>query len=248
MAYNREFTNQLLQRLENNQTHKQYKSETYFYNIIASGNLDEIKAIIANAKDVEEYENIDYGKLSEDPLQNAKYHVAISTALVTRYCINQGLDPEIAYTMSDVYIQKMDKMTTRKDVTTLHSNMLLDFTKHMAELPKQNVYSLQTIEAMNYVRRHYTDDINVESVADALRINRSYLSKLFKKNTGISLGEFIRKERIKAAANMLEFSDYSASEIAEYLHFSSQSHFIQCFKKEIGCTPAQYRNTSHPSI
>ena len=126
--------------------------------------------------------------------------------------------------------------------------MLLDFTKHMAELPKQNVYSLQTIEAMNYVRRHYTDDINVESVADALRINRSYLSKLFKKNTGISLGEFIRKERIKAAANMLEFSDYSASEIAEYLHFSSQSHFIQCFKKEIGCTPAQYRNTSHPSI
>ena len=132
MAYNREFTNQLLQRLENNQTHKQYKSETYFYNIIATGNLEEIKAIIANAKDVEEYENIDYGKLSEDPLQNAKYHVAISTALVTRYCINQGLDPEIAYTMSDVYIQKMDKMTTRKDVTTLHSNMLLDFTKHMA--------------------------------------------------------------------------------------------------------------------
>ena len=248
MAYNREFTNQLLKRLESKETHRQYKSETYFYNLIASGNLEELKNILSNANGDAHYENADYGKLSDDSLQNAKYHVAISTALVTRYCINHCLDPEVAYTMSDVYIQKMDKMTTRTDVTKLHTTMLLDFTKHMAELPKQKVFSLQTVEAMNYVRGHYTDDINVESIADALKINRSYLSKLFKKNTGISLGEYIRKERIKAAANMLEFSDYTASEITEYLHFSSQSHFIQCFKKEMGCTPAQYRNTSHPSI
>ncbi len=248
MAYESEFTDQLIKRLENKETHKQYKSEIYFYDLIASGNLEAVWKLVRSPKDYSEYDGYDFGHLSDDPLRNAKYHVAISTALVTRYCINHGLDPEIAYTMSDVYIQKMDKMSTLDEVISLHGKMLIDYTKHMAELPKKNVYSLQTTQAMNYVGSHYTDDINVESVADSLNINRSYLSKLFKKNTGISLGEYIRKERVKAAANMLEFSDYTASEIAEYLHFSSQSHFIQCFKKEMGCTPAQYRNTPHPSI
>ncbi|MCR4617154.1 MAG: AraC family transcriptional regulator [Lachnospiraceae bacterium] len=248
MAYNREFTDQLLKRLESNETHKQYKKEIQFYDLIATGNIEEVKKIVSSPKKISEYENRSYGHLSDDFVQNAKYHVAISTALVTRYCIKNGLDPEVAYTLSDVYIYKMDQMKKAEDIIALHADMLLDYTKHMANLPKQNVYSLQTVEAINYVGSHYTEDINVESVALAIDINRSYLSKLFKKNTGISLGEHIRRVRIKAAANMLEFSDHSASEIAEYLHFSSQSHFIQCFKKEMGCTPAQYRNTPHPSI
>ncbi|MBR1862140.1 MAG: helix-turn-helix transcriptional regulator [Lachnospiraceae bacterium] len=248
MAYNREFTDELLKRLENSAIHARYKDEIRFYDIIASGNLDEVKRIVSNPGDITKYDNLTYGHLSDDPVQNAKYHVAISTALVTRYCIKNGLDHEVAYTLSDVYIFKMDKMSRMEDIINLHSDMLLDFTRHMAELPKKNIFSLQTAQAMNYVGSHYTEDINVESIAKELGINRSYLSKLFKKNTGISLGEYIRKERVKAAANMLEFSDMSASEIAGLLHFSSQSHFIQCFKKEMGCTPAHYRNTSHPSI
>ncbi len=248
MAYNREFTDQLLKRLENNETHIDYKNEIRFYDLIAEGNIEAVTQIALSPVEKSTYENRIFGHLSDDPIRNIKYHVAISTALVTRYCIKSGLDPEVAYTLSDVYIYKMDQMSGADDIISLHGQMLIDFTKHMAALPKKNVYSLQTAQAMNYVGSHYTEEINVESVADELKINRSYLSKLFKKNTGISLGHYIRITRVKAAANMLEFSDYSASEIAEYLHFSSQSHFIKCFKEEMGCTPAQYRNTSHPSI
>jgi AraC-like DNA-binding protein len=248
MALKQEFTNELFNRLENSEVHKQYKKEVYFYDLVASGNVEEITRLTSLHDPSAEYDNSGYGHLSDDPIQNSKYHVAISAALATRYCITAGLDPEVAYTMSDVYIRNLDKMTRVRDIVNLHAKMLIDYAQTMQNLPKVKVYSLQTVEAMNYVGSHYTEEINVESVADALNINRSYLSKLFKKNTGLSLGEYIRKERIKAATNMLAFSEYSSSEIAEYLHFSSQSHFIQCFKKEMGCTPAQYRNTPHPSI
>lgn len=248
MAQNREFNSMFFNRLENQQIHKQYDDETQFYDLIAEGNIEKIKEIALGEKKADMYEDPMYGHLSDNPLQNAKYHVAISIALVTRYCITHGLDHELAYTLSDYYILKTDRLLNVMDVVKLHGEMLIDFTQHMAELPKHDVYSLRTIQAINYVCSHYTEDINVETVSEALDINRSYLSKIFKENTGKSLGDFIRIERLKAAANMLRFSDYTASQIAEYLHFSSQSHFIQCFKKEMGCTPAAYRNEVHPTI
>lgn len=248
MSYNRELNNLLLKRLENQEMHIEYESEKYFYDLIATGNVEKIKEIVDGPKDPNEYEKQNYGKLSNNPLQNAKYHVAISTALVTRYCINHGLPHELAYTLSDLYILKADGMVDTMEIIKLHGQMLIDFTKHMADLPKEKIYSLQTIQAINYVCSHYTDDINVESVASALNINRSYLSKIFKDNTKQSLGAFIRTERIKAAANMLQFSDYTCSQISEYLHFTSQSHFIQCFKKEMGCTPAEFRQLEHPTV
>ena len=248
MANSRDFNTIMFNRLENHQIHIQFDDETQFYDLIAEGNIEKIKEIALGEKRVDMYEDPIYGHLSDNPLQNAKYHVAISVALVTRYCITHGLDHELAYTLSDYYILKLDRMINTMDVIKLHGDMLIDFTQHMAELPKHNVYNLRTIQAINYVCSHYTEDINVETVADSLNINRSYLSKIFKENTGKSLGDFIRIERIKAAANMLRFSDYSAAQIAEYLHFSSQSHFIQCFKKEMGCTPSAYRNETHPTI
>lgn len=248
MPYNRELNSLIHGRFENSEIHLPYEGETYFYDLIASGNIEKIREIASEVKDPNMYENASYGQLSSNPLRNAKYHVIISVALVTRYCISHGLDPELAYSMSDIYIKKIDEMPTCSDVIRLHGEMIMDFTSCMAQLPKNNVYSLQTIQAIDYVCSHYTEDINVDSIAAFLGINRSYLSRIFKENTGKSLGEFIRSERIKAACNMLKFSDYSCLQVAEYLHFSSQSHFISCFKKEMGCTPAKYRASVHPAM
>ena len=49
-------------------------------------------------------------------------------------------------------------------------------------------------------------------------------------------------KKIEAAANMLQFSDYTSLEISNYLSFSSQSYFIKQFKKYIGITPKEYKN------
>jgi len=73
-------------------------------------------------------------------------------------------------------------------------------------------------------------------------ISETYLSKLFKKETGTSVSAYIRSRRIEAAQNMLKFSEYSYEEISNHLCFSSQSHFTSIFKKETGCTPKVYRD------
>ena len=58
---------------------------------------------------------------------------------------------------------------------------------------------------------------------------------------GISPSDYIRKVKIDKAKNLLRFSDFSMVEIASYLSFSSQSHFIKLFSEETNLTPKKYR-------
>ena len=71
------------------------------------------------------------------------------------------------------------------------------------------------------------------------------LSKLFKQEMGITLSRYIRDQKINVACNMLRHLDESSLTIANYLGFSSQSHFIQVFKKSTGLTPEEYRRRNY---
>lgn len=74
-------------------------------------------------------------------------------------------------------------------------------------------------------------------------MNPGYLSELFHKCEGMSIKNFILREKIGLAKNMLTYSGYSYIEIAAYLGFSSQSHLGKQFKKLTGFTLSEYRNT-----
>lgn len=77
--------------------------------------------------------------------------------------------------------------------------------------------------------------------AEGKKVNTSYLSDLFHKIEGITIQQYIRKEKIRLAENMLRYSDYEVKEIANYLSFCSQSYFGNIFRQQTGMTPARYR-------
>ena len=85
----------------------------------------------------------------------------------------------------------------------------------------------------------------MEDLADVLGVSASYLSRLFKKETGDSVSTYIRTQKIEMAKNLLQYSEYSMIEIANRLSFSSQSHFIQQFRESVGMTPKKYRDLNH---
>lgn len=241
MSMNKELNEKLFQRREEQLNHVEYDHEYKYYDNITTGNIEEVQKILANPKDINRYESPEYGKLSKDFLRNIRYHFVVSTALITRLCAEKGLERELAYTLSDLYIGKMDAAKTAEQIIMIHNEMLMDFTRKMANLPKQQVYSIQIVKAIDYILKHRNDKLTVQDIADRLGINRSYLSSLFKKETGKNISAFIREEKIKAAANMLKFSEYSYGDIAEYFGFASQSHFIQCFREQTGLSPKEYR-------
>jgi AraC-like DNA-binding protein len=83
--------------------------------------------------------------------------------------------------------------------------------------------------------------ISLAELAKACCLSETYLSTLFKKEVGINISTYIMRQKIKTAQEMLLNTKLSAKDIGYYLNFSTQSYFINCFKRECGMTPRQFR-------
>ena len=199
----------------------------------------------ANPKAVEEgvrsFQARLQGHLSDDPLRNYKYLFVANVALCCRYCMEGGLDQERAYNISDLYIQKMDRLETEQQVIDLHRDMVEFYLEEMTAVKKQRICSRPVRACMDYIYDHLYEQIRVSDLAALTELNESYLSVLFKKETGKTISDYVRQRRVEAAEGMLRYSDYSCSDIGNFLAFCSQSHFISVFRKATGLTPRQYR-------
>ena len=89
--------------------------------------------------------------------------------------------------------------------------------------------------------RSLHEKVTLEKVAEAVGLSACHLSRIFKKEVGTSMVDYVQKERVEAAKHMLVNSDETLAAISQYLYFSTQSYFIRIFKKYTGVTPGQYR-------
>ena len=215
-----------------------YNPELEFYQAVVSGNLKKIKEM---TKESFLAKKEGWGTLSANPVQNVKYHFAITAAVIARYCINAGMDLHVAYNLSDYYISAADRCHTPEEIASLHTPLCLDYTRRMKELIKQNVCSQPVVKCIDYIYDHLHTRITLTQLSEIAGLSPSYLSRLFQKETGQSISSYICEQKINTARNMLLFSSYSSAEIAAILAFPSQSYFSGTFKKKTGMTPSDYR-------
>ena len=232
---NKELQKLLLAQQEEQSYHLPMEAEYSFYRRIANGDTELLK-LNMNADTME-----GMGKLSSSPLQNQKYHLVILTAMITRFCIEAGLDPEQAYTLSDMHIRKIDACLTPEQLNPRKWAVVKDFVLAMHELHNSPGLSYHVMQAVSYINNHITEPIRVSDVADAVKLHPDYLTRLFKKDMNCSLSQYIIKEKCRTARYMLLNSQASCTEISSFLYFASCSHFVNCFKKEYGLTPNAYR-------
>lgn len=219
--------------------HRQPTEEFLFYRAVASG---DVEAVRRNCELGRFVESEGVGVLSRNPVTNLKYHFVITTAMITRLCRQNGMELEQAFRLSDFYIQKLDDIHTEQEVQGLHDAMVIDYTEKMRRYLRKDTNSKHINACKEYIYSHIKERITIEDLANEYGVSASYLSRLFKKETGISVSAYIREQKIEVAKNLLRFSDYSLIDIANRLSFSSQSHFIQQFREAVGMTPKKYRD------
>lgn len=93
---------------------------------------------------------------------------------------------------------------------------------------------------VSYINDHIQEKITVDDLTHLTGIHRNKLYSIFRANFGMTVSEYIEKERLRRAVIYLESSHYTISEIASTMGYANQSHFITIFKKNYGCTPTQY--------
>ena len=94
-------------------------------------------------------------------------------------------------------------------------------------------------QAVQYVNRHYCEDISLSDVAGAIAISNNYLSSQFKEEMGIALTEYISDLRVSKAKMLLAEGKLDLKEVARQCGFNSYTYFLQVFKKITGLTPKE---------
>ncbi len=217
------------------ESHNTYEIEKLMLSYITAGNLNAVQSFIRNTPAGR------IGTVAHSELRQRKNLFIISAALMSRAAIIGGMPSETAFALSDRYIQKAELLNIGRDITALNAEMLLDYTKRVEILKCGSNRSLLAMNIMRYVLKNISNKITLDELAKALNMNRSYLCKRFKSETGTTINDFIIFTKITEAKRMLLISDYSIAQISDYLSFSSQSYFQNIFKKIEGRTPRNYR-------
>ena len=169
--------------------HRQPTEEFLFYQAVTNGDME---AVRKNCEQERFLDSDGVGVLSRNPVTNLKYHFVITTAMITRLCKQKGMELEQAFRMSDFYIQRLDDIHTVQGVRNLHDAMVLDYTEKMCKICHSDTNSKHISVCKEYIYSHIKERITIEDLADELGVSASYLSRLFKKETGDSVSAYIR--------------------------------------------------------
>jgi two-component system response regulator YesN len=96
-------------------------------------------------------------------------------------------------------------------------------------------------KAMAYIEEHLGQDVGLQQVAKHVHLHPNHLSEVFKKETGMTFGDYVAKQKIRRAMKILSVSPAKISEVAASVGYEDVKYFSQIFKKYTGKTPSEYR-------
>lgn len=226
-----------IHRIENKEklfSHPPYHIEQKLLVKIKEGNIKESQNIIQNLNTYHD------AILSKNSIRSFKNSLICRCTLYTRAVIEGGVDSETAFTLSDLYINKVEELSDIEGLYNLDIKMISEFI-NLTKNRINRLYSPLVQSAIKVVDNSIRNKITVNDVADQIPANSNYLSQVFKKEVGIPLNFYINQRKVEEAKYFLSFTDRSLADISNVLQFSSQSHFTSVFKKQMGITPLKYR-------
>lgn len=176
-----------------------------------------------------------------DPLRKAKSTSIILLTLCSRAAIEGGVNPSVAYSLNDYYMQMIEDCKNVAETSNTCNTLMEDYVQRVQqEKSKQNI-SGQIKSICNYISMHIKDKLSIAQLARQAGYTEYYFSHKFKKETGLSVSEYIKQEKIQQAKLLLSGTKMSIQEICDELSFGSRSYFSSSFQKEAGISPSEYR-------
>ncbi len=177
---------------------------------------------------------------SNNPLRDLKNHGIILNSLLRIAAGNANVHPLHLDEISGRYARKLEFLTSTGAAQNLFKEMVRKYCLLVKNHSMQG-YSLLVRKVISAISADLTADLTLKTQAAALNVNASYLSTLFKKETGMTLTEYVNRKRIEHAILLLNTTDMQIQMIAGYCGISDVNYFTKIFKKIVGRTPKEYR-------
>ena len=170
------------------------------------------------------------------------------TELLKAYDINDRFIRGIDLSKHFEEIFKLEEISDRNGelylpLSKIIFNMLIDIALHKKQYG-QSIKNELAYHVKNELDKSVAANITIDELAKKLYHSKNDVIRQFKKQYNVTPYAYLIDQRILRAKNILVNTNKSLSEIADYLCFSSEYHFSNCFKKKVGMSPSQYRRCS----
>ncbi|MBR4857615.1 MAG: helix-turn-helix domain-containing protein [Clostridia bacterium] len=179
-------------------------------------------------------------KRTDDPIRNLKNYLIISNTLLRKSAEMGSVHPFYIDSVSTEFAQRIETVRSQHDSIELIKEMVRKYCKLVKKHSSKD-YSLLVQKVITIIDADLTADLSLKRFSSLLNVNASYLSSLFKKETGKNLTEYVAEKRIKNAAYLLTSTNLQIQTIAQHCGIYDVNYFAKTFKKITGKTPKEYR-------
>ena len=226
--------------------YRRYDQEKQFLSMIRNGDTKNILSAFEKLSGPEALSDFSKETLN---YYASGYGLAILKALSRKAAEESGLSVITIDEITQKYTQLSSATNNAELQTRYQIDMIVELTKavhnHKLSLDK---YSPPIQRVMEYINLHLGDHISNDDLAANASMSISHLSKVFKKETGMTMTEYIALMRCKKAAGLLKKTDLPVQEISSYVGYSDNNYFVKVFKKIYDLTPSEYRKTRIVSL
>lgn len=175
-----------------------------------------------------------------EPTRNLKNHTIIMNTLFRKAAEHGGVHPLYIDQLSSSFAHRIENFSRNDNFLDLWNEMVQKYCTLVNSHTMKN-YSLPIQKIIRRIDFDLSADLSLKANANYLNMSPSYLSALFKEETGQTLTDFVNQKRISQSAYLLSYTQMPISTIAQTCGILDDNYFTKLFKRYMGKTPTQYR-------
>lgn len=213
---------------------KRYHSEDVLLHAVSKGNTAAALDLTASLG------SIRFSSRSNDFFRDAKNTLLSFNTLLRRTAYNAGVHPFYIDVVSDNYARLIENAASQQELEDIPSYMVRSYCD-LVKKRSLSLYSEPIRQILVTIDASIAGDLSLKRFAKELFLNTSYLSSLFKKETGMTLTDYVNKNRINTAKRLLKSTTLSIQDVAATVGIPDIHYFTRLFRRETGCSPREFR-------
>lgn len=220
-----------------NELEERYRQENELISAVSMGQTHRAEQILLG------FSKQAFDRRMSDPVRNMKNYCIITNTMLRKAAENGSVHPIYLDRISSEFAREIESIMTVDGAGKLLVKMLRAYCQQVKKHNTKN-YSLPVQNAILHIDSNIGGDLSLKAISEAQRINASYLSTLFKKETGRTVTDYVNNKRVEMAKNLLKNTKLQVQTISQHCGISDVNYFSKIFKKYTDNTPKEYRANS----
>ncbi len=214
---------------------QRYAYENELMEAVSKGQIHKADLLLTN------FSSFSFEQRVADPVRNIKNYCIIMNTLLRKAAEQGGVHPLYLDNNSSAYAIRIEQLHSLETAPLLMSDMFRDYCLLVRKHATKH-YSPPVQKTLLYIEANLAENLSLRTLAEMVNVSSSYLSSLFRKETGQTLTDYINRRRVRHAMHLLKTTRLQIQTIAQHCGIMDVQYFSKIFKRVAGMTPKEFRD------